>query len=296
MSGTQQTINSVLKLLGAFIVMAIAYFLSTKILGQSSASMTPEEINQAGRAFIVVSFVNALILSYIIIRSRWFGLKLIVILIIVHFGVETFMAQIETLYFNSAVEMETAEFTSILSAGAIRAIIFAPFATLIFGKLRSLETFKERQPIGIYLHAYRKRFLALAALYVIIYFVFGYFVAWQWEETRLYYSGTTAIKPFLAHFRDLFVIEDPVILPFQFLRGALWTALTLIIVKMIKAKRWETSLAVGSTFAGLLGLPLGLFPNPYFPPMVAQAHFVEVTLSMLLFGSIAGWLVYGVDD
>ena len=63
-----------------------------------------------------------------------------------------------------------------------------------------------------------KRFAALAVFYVFVYFVFGYFVAWQWEETRLYYSGTTAIKPFFTHFWDLFVKEDFLIIPFQLLR------------------------------------------------------------------------------
>jgi hypothetical protein len=46
------------------------------------------------------------------------------------------------------------------------------------------------------------------------------------------------------------------------------------------------------TFAVLLSLPLGLFPNPYMPPMVARSHFLEVSSSMLLFGGIAGWVMY----
>jgi len=128
-------------------------------------------------------------------------------------------------------------------------------------------------------------------LYVVVYFMFGYFVAWQWDETRLFYSGTTAIKPFFTHFWDLFR-TDPIILPFQVLRGALWTALATLIVRMMKARRWEASLSVALTFAVLLSLPLGLFPNPYMPPMVARSHFFEVSSSMLLFGGIAGWILH----
>ena len=139
---------------------------------------------------------------------------------------------------------------------------------------------------------WKKCFPSLAVFYVFVYFIFGYFVAWQWQETRLFYSGTTAIKPFFTHFWDLFFVEDPIIIPFQLLRGALWTLLAIVIVRMIKAKRWETSLVVAITFAVLLSLPLGLFPNPYMPPIVAWSHFIEVSSSMLLFGGVAGWIMY----
>jgi hypothetical protein len=141
-----------------------------------------------------------------------------------------------------------------------------------------------------------RRLAALAVLYVVVYFVFGYFVAWQWEEARLFYSGTTDIKPFFTHFGDLFLKEDPVIIPFQLLRGALWTALALVIVWMMKGRRWEASLAVALTFSALLAVPLGLFPNPYMPPMVRQAHFIEILSSMLLFGGIAGWVLHTGED
>jgi hypothetical protein len=85
------------------------------------------------------------------------------------------------------------------------------------------------------------------------------------------------------------------IIPFQLLRGALWTYLGMAIVRMMKAKRWEASLAVALTFAVLLSLPLGLFPNPYMPPLVARSHFFEVSSSMLLFGGIAGWVMYSKE-
>jgi hypothetical protein len=275
----------------AFIAMLVAYILSTMVIGETNVSMTPEEASQAGMALVFVSLIDALVLSFLILRSPWRGLKLVGAVILVHFGVETFMAQIETLYFNSAVQMGTAEFVGIVAAGALRALIFAPLAVFILGKMKKSVQPGEKRAAAVP-SAWGKRFAALAVFYVVVYFTFGYFVAWQWEETRLYYSGTTAIKPFFTHFRDLFLTEDPIIIPFQLLRGALWTYLATAIVRMIKAKRWEASLAVALTFAVLLSLPLGLFPNPYMPPMVARSHFFEVSSSMLLFGGIAGWVMY----
>jgi len=278
------------RLTAAFIAMLIAYSLSTMVIAETNAIMTPAEVSQAARALIIISLIYSLVLSFLILRSPWHGLKLIGAVIVVQFGVETFMAQIETLYFNSAIHMETTMLVSIVAAGALRALIFAPLAVFIFGKMKkSVQPEEERA--ALVLSKWGKRFAALALLYVLVYFVFGYFVAWQWAETRLFYSGTTAIKPFFVHFWDLFR-TDPIILPFQVLRGALWTALALLIVRMMKAKRWEASLAVASTFAVLLSLPLGLFPNPYMPPAVAQSHFVEVSSSMLLFGGTAGWILH----
>ena len=294
MSKVKQTSLLILRLVLTFIAMLIAYILSTMVIGQTNIIMTPEETSQVGRALIYVSLFSALVLSFPILRSPWYGLKLIGAVFLVQFGVETFMTQIETLYFNSAVQMGTDVLIGIVAAGALRALIFAPLAVFIFGKMKKSVQPEETRARGVP-SEWGKRFVALAVFYVVVYFMFGYFVAWQWEETRLYYSGTTAIKPFFTHFRDLFLTEDPIIIPFQLLRGALWTSLAITIVRMMEAKRWEVSLAVALAFAVLISLPIGLFPNPYMPPMVARSHFFEVSSSMLLFGGIAGWVMYSKE-
>ena len=292
MSKLKQVSLVLVRLALVFAAMLAAYILSTMVFGETNVAMTPEETSRAGRALILVSLADALVLSFLILRSRRYGLGLVGTMILVHFGVETFMTQIETLYFNSAVQMGTAMFVGIVAAGALRALIFAPLAVLILGRMRKAASAEEKRAAAPQ-SGWGKRLAALAVLYVAVYFTFGYFVAWQWEETRLYYTGTTAIKPFFTHFRDLFFREDPVIIPFQLLRGALWTALAMAIVRMMRARRWEVSLAVALTFAVLLSLPLGLFPNPYMPPPVARSHFLETSSSMLLFGGIAGWVMYG---
>ncbi len=295
MSKVKQTSILLFRLALASIAMLVAYMLSTMVMGEANTIMTPEEASQAGRALIFVSLIDALVLSFLIVRSSWHGLKLVGAVIIVHFGVETFMTQIETVYFNSAVQMETAVLVGVVAAGALRALIFAPLAVSIFGKIKKSVPPEEKRAATVP-SEWGKRFAALAVFYFVVYFMFGYFVAWQWEETRLYYTGTTAIKPFFTHFRDLFLTEDPLIIPFQLLRGALWTSLAFAIVRMMKANRWEVSLAVALTFAVPIALPLALFPNPYMPAMVARSHFFEILTSMLLFGGIAGWVMYRNEE
>ena len=291
MRRVKQTFVLLLRMAGTFAAMLLAYIVSTMVIGGTSVDLTPEEASQAGQALVLVSLIDALVLSILILRSRWHGLKLVAAIFTLQFGIETFMTQIETLWFNSAVQMEAPEFINIVAAGALRALIFAPLAVLILGKMRKPASPKAQEAASLPPH-WGMRFAALAVFYVVVYFGFGYFVAWQWEETRAFYTGTTDIKPLLTHFADFFA-EDPLIIPFQLLRGTLWALLALIIVLMTTLNRWQASLAVGLTFTALLSMPLGLFPNPYLPPAVAWSHFVEVSTSMLLFGAVAGWVLHG---
>ncbi len=294
MPSLKQIALLVLRLALAFGAMLIAYTLGFMVIGDTGVVMTPEETAQAGRGLLVVALVTSLILSFLVIRSPWRGLKLIAALFVVQFGIETFMTQIETLYFNDAVQMENAMLAGIVAAGALRALIFAPLAVIIFGKLRQPPV-EDRLPTPPLPPNWIRRFVALSFFYVLVYFVFGYFVAWQWEATRVYYTGAAEIKPFFTHITDLFLREDSVIVPFQLLRGALWTGLALLIVRMMIAKRWQVSLAVALNFSLPLAVPLILFPNLYMPPPVAQSHFVELMTSMLLFGATAGWVLWNED-
>jgi hypothetical protein len=290
MSTVKNSLILFFRLVLATIAMLIAYVASTLLIDQSEMTMTPEEANWAGIALVLVSTINALVLAYPILRSRWHGLKLIGAVFLVQFGVETFLTQIESLYFNRALQIEASEMIGLVSAGAVRALIFAPLAVWFLGMMKRHEQSDEKTP-AMNIPAWVWRFAGLTVLYPIIYFLFGYYVAWQWEETRLFYSGTRDILPLVTHFRGAFA-SDPYFIPFQLVRGTLWTAFAMLIVNMMNAKRWESALAVALIFAGLLSSGIGLFPNPYMPPMVRQSHFYELMSSMLLFGGIAGWALH----
>ena len=272
--------------------MIVAYALSTMVMGGSTVSLTEEQANRAGAALVAVSLINALVLGSAILRSSWHGLRLIAAVSLLQFGVETFMGQLETLYYNDALLLAPADLVALVAAGALRALLFAPAAVLILGKMRRGGR-EERVGTRTIRSSWASRFAAVTVLYVIVYFLFGYLVAWQWEAVRLFYSDGSALKPFFAHFRDLFLREDPLVLPFQLLRGALWAGLASLIVRMIHGRRWEAALATAAIFAALLAVPVGLFPNPYMPDLVREAHFYEILSSMLLFGGLAGWLLHG---
>lgn len=262
------------RLAGAFLAMLIAFLVSSAVVDTSVASV-PADSAEAAPALLLVSLITSLVLAYPILRSRWHGLKLMAAVLVVMFGVQTFMSQIETLFFINALTLSFDLVMRIIAAGFVRALVFAPLAVIVLGKLLGPSLDEPTTRLQLPLTEWIKRFAILSLVYVVVYFGFGYFVAYQWAAVRDYYAGT---------------FDPGLVLPlFQVLRGAVWAALALPIVAMMRGKAWETCLALGLVFAGLLAAPL-LFPNPFMPPMVRQGHLVELTTSMLTYGAIAGWV------
>jgi hypothetical protein len=128
---------------------------------------------------------------------------------------------------------------------------------------------------------------AIATLYVVIYFIFGYFVAWRTPGLPEYYGGRDlGFLPGLA-----VTMRDTPWLPFfQLFRALIWSGLGGLIIRMHKGGALETSLAVGFTFSILMAAPL-LLPNPIMGDVVARAHLVEVSASNLLFGFVLSVLL-----
>jgi hypothetical protein len=286
-----KTLGLLARLFGAMVIMLIAFMVSSAVSGADAAvQLSAEEAQQSGLVLLLVSLTNALVLSYLALRSRWHGWKLAGTLFLVQFGIETFMSQIETIVFNGALQMTSSQVIMIFASGFVRALIFAPLAVWILGKTRRDAAADEPNArLTFSLPGWIKRLALLGGLYVIVYFLFGYFVAWQWAETRQFYSGSTAILPFFSHMAGV-LANDPMLVLIQFVRGLMWAGLVLPIVRMFKGGKLETCAATALTLGVLLAV-LVLFPNPYMPAMVRQSHFYELLSSMLTFGALAGWIL-----
>lgn len=262
------------KLFVTFLWMLAAFTISGSLITVPVHS-APEEASQAGLALLIVSLVDSLVLSYIILRSRWFGLKLMAAVFVIHFGVQTFMSQIETLFFINAVKIPMDVLVGVIGTGLVRALIFAPVAVFVLGKFRGSAETGASSRLALSTKQWVTRFVILALVYVVVYFGFGYFVAMQWAEARNYYAGTFT--------------PDLTLPLFQILRGVMWAGLALLVVALMQGKKWETYLAPGLTFSVLLASSL-IFPNPFMPFAVREAHFFELISSMLTYGVIAGWV------
>jgi len=80
--------------------------------------------------------------------------------------------------------------------------------------------------------------------------------------------------------------DTPMLLPLQAARALMWTALAVLIIRMMKGEWWEAGLAVALSFTVLMNSQL-LLPNPLMPQEVRMVHLLETASSNFLFG----WLV-----
>jgi hypothetical protein len=124
--------------------------------------------------------------------------------------------------------------------------------------------------------------------YVILYFTFGYFIAWRNPAVREYYSGVDE-GSFFLHMRA--VLENTFwLIPFQMLRAMFWVALALPVIRMMKGSWQEAAVVLGLLFGVLMTAQL-LLPNPYMPKVVRMTHLLETASSNFVFGVLVGWLL-----
>jgi hypothetical protein len=258
-------------------------FVSAALLRIPSEQSTPTDAGGALVTLLAVSFLNTLVLAYVILHSRWSGWKLVLAIFVVFYGVITVMSQIETAFFIT--RLPPGLLLRLFLAGAIIAALFSALAVLILGKGRRAGSDDQNEarlkmPIGQWI----VKLSLIVIAYVVIYFTFGYFIAWQSEAVRSYYGGSDP-GSFLAQIRSV-IRDTPMLLPLQAVRALLWTALAVLIIRMMKGEWWEAGLAVALSFTVLMNSQL-LLPNPLMPQEVRMVHLLETASSNFLFG----WLV-----
>lgn len=202
------------------------------------------------------------------------------------FFIQTFMTQIETIIFGSAFTglglrdvllMVVGELISISVTGSLMILI-------VKGKYKE----QEEGTVSIDWKQFFKYLLINGLIYMVIYFVFGYFVAWKSEELRIFYSGSSVDNGFLdrlyVNFRD-----SAAIYPIQYVRGMLFTVGVIPFMMMKWKHKYDFLIVVCAVF---LCTAMGLMiPNFLFPDAVRLRHFVEMISSMTLFGVITATLM-----
>lgn len=236
---------------------------------------------------LVASLLQAAVLSYVILRSRWTGWKLIGAIFLAFYGLNTVIAQIESLVYLRS-QLPHGMVPRLFLMGAIVAGLFSPLAVLILGKIRLIAAPQEPNvrlvmPWG----EWAWKLAAIAVAYEILYYGFGYFVAWRNPAVQAYYGGTDP-GSFFAQMAGIWR-TTPWMFVFQAFRAMLWTGFALPVIRMLRGRRWEVALAVALLF-GVWSTQL-LLPNPYMPAEVARTHLIETLLSSLIFGGVVGWLL-----
>jgi hypothetical protein len=275
--------------------LAILYFICfTAVSGvllsptaDQSGTMQAGQAGAALAALLAVSFLNTAVLAYVIIRSRWSGLKLILTIFFVLYGVTTVMSQIETAYF--VTRLPPGMLPRLFLAGAIIAALVSPLAVLILGRRKPgwpKEEAKDESDLRLNmpLGEWVGKLCVIVIAYVVIYFTFGYFIAWKSAAVRAYYGGGDP-GSLLTQMSSV-MRETPWLIPLQAVRAILWAAIAVPVIRMMKGQWWEAGLAVALLF-GVVATCLLLLPNPLMPREVRLVHLLETATSNFLFG----WLV-----
>jgi len=86
--------------------------------------------------WFLVAFLNILVLSYMIVNSKWSGWELVLTTFAVFYEVTTFLSQIETVvfltYFEEIIPPEM--IPKLFVEGFIAAAVFSPIVVIVHGK------------------------------------------------------------------------------------------------------------------------------------------------------------------
>ena len=239
-------------------------------------------------ALLAVCFLDTLVLTYIILRSRWTGWRLMATVFFVFYGVMTFMSQIESVVFHI---LPAGVLPRLFLMGVLVAAPFSLLAVLVLGKGKA-EPATIKEPNSRLLmpaNEWAWKLAVIAVAYMLLYSTFGYFIAWRNPAVQAYYGGIDE-GSFLAHMKAVFTTA-PWLEPFQALRGVLWALVALPVIRMMKGRWQETAIAVGLLFAVLMNSQL-LLPTPLMPESVRMTHLVETASSNFIFGCLIVWLLH----
>jgi len=205
------------------------------------------------------------------------------------------MTQVETLFFGNAFPVLTKiDILLIMAASLIPLLAVIPLAMKLFiMKSKSINENPEIVKQSLNIKNMLIKLGIIGAIYLFVYMFFGYFVAWQFEDLRIFYTGTPEKLPFFKHIADL-ILNNPIIYPFQILRGILFAVFIFPLLNMINKSKITFIISVCLVY--LSTAVMLVIPNVLFPDVVRYGHLIEMLSSMLLFGIITGNVLwYNID-
>ena len=293
--------NFLLKTLALTVILSIVMIVvSTAVVPMDA--FTAEQESTSLLPLLIVCLTYALVFTLVVTQTRWRGAPLVLGLMIGFYGVHTLLGQIEAVVFLTplgerwgagSIPMLTMPLDFILSqfvVGAALAVVGAPAAAALFGKFKRSDRQEQIRLLPDFTAGqWLWKLAAVILFYEMLYFGFGYYVAWRNPAVTAFYQG---IDPgsFLAQMRNV-ITETPTLVPFQALRALLWAAFTLPAIAMLRRKGLWGALLTGLFISLPMNIP-HIVPNPFMPAAVRQAHFIETASSNFIFGLLLFWLLH----
>jgi hypothetical protein len=281
-----------LQWLGALVGFIVCLILVGRLLPLPKAlteATPPSGIVSLPIALLLCSVVNATVLVWAGRRSSFRGVAMWLQLLVLCFGATTFLTQIESGYFVSAFPLLQRNFVVylIILRGFGTALVFTLIVTLLVGGFAR----RPRPEPGFAVQTDRTVRMGawLAAAYFVLYELFGYYVAWQSQQVRLFYGGPAQLNSAINQYA-LTLMTRPEFPVFQYFRGVLWLLCLIPLFKGFSGKRFELVILSFLALAYLPTIQL-TFPNPLMPAGVTLAHFWETSISTGIFGALCAWFV-----
>ena len=253
--------------------------------------ITPSEpgLLNDGTAMLLLCLINTLLIVGMIVSSRWHGWRLALLLGLAYYGSFTFITQIETMYFFGNTMLSPELIPRLFLMGLSIPLIYIPVAIVICNKWKKRDSESVARYIQIPPKQLALKLGVLAIIYLVIYWLAGYFIAWQNPELRAFYGSPGEKLPFFAHTLER-LSNAPDLFLLQLVRGVLFAMIALPLIVGSSVKPWMTALLVAS----LLGIPhlVHIMPNPLMPAAsVRLSHMIETATSTFLYGLIIVWLL-----
>jgi hypothetical protein len=281
-----------LQWIGAFIAFILSMIAANIIspLPQFIMEKMPETgFMSASAAMLLSGVVNATILIWAARRSSLKGFALAETLFVFSYLAQIFQTQIETSYFVNAFPLLHGNFEvyRLFLRGAITSAIFVLLVTFLTGG------FSRKPHAAAKFTVHAGRFLKagawLAVVYFILYIFFGYYVAWQSQELRIFYGGPAELNSFADQILNT-LMSKPEMPFFQYARGILWIVCLIPLFKSFTGGRVELLILSGLALALLPTVQLA-FPNPLMPAEISLYHFREVSISTGIMGALCAWFI-----
>ncbi len=234
---------------------------------------------------LVVAALHTLVLVIYLRHTDLRGWRMVLRLAAISFGLTFLITQVESLWFINPLNMEKGMVYGLMAGGLASSLIFAWAAVRIIPARKEVRML---QPAGI--AANRKSILLLLFLIVIawpaLYFLAGYYIAWQSPELREYYSSTVEMKSFLE-MMEINILEG--LYTFQVLRSLIWLALAYIILRPLDPATVVTKMILTGSLFAVLGSSQLLLENPIMPDTIRIVHLIETAVSTFIWGAILGY-------
>ena len=211
--------------------------------------------------------------------------KVFITLSIAFFLMYALMGFLESVYWGDAFKgIETSEFVRILIRFTITFTVFSAVLAL-FSKKENMQTIQNTEKNT--LKQLAVKLSVISVIYYVLYNLFGYFVAFQFAETRHFYTGSYELEGFFSSMWHN--ISNPGFVGIHLFRGVLFGIAAWMFYSLLNCSR-ARKIVILSLILGGFGFQI-ILPNPLLPEVVRISHFLETTLSMLVFGALAGYVL-----